>query len=95
MYDCKEVSTGEITKQYELFLVREEYVHSTKMKMSKGYKGTFYGAPMGSKEGSIVEDAIKKNIQKCKSILSKKSLYRKNRNTSECNYSKLDSFSSN
>ena len=70
VYDCKEVSTGEITKQYELFFVSEEYIHSTKMKMSKGYKGTFYGAPMG--EGSIVEDAIKKIYKNVNQFYQKK-----------------------
>jgi len=72
IYDCKETTTGEKTKTYELFFVSEEYIHSTKMKISKGYSGTFYGAPMGSKGGSIVEDAIKKIYKNVSSSYHKK-----------------------
>ncbi len=72
VYDCKEVSTGEITKQYELFFVSEEYIHSTKIKMSRGYKGKFYGAPMGSKEGSVVEEAMKKIYKNVNEFYQKK-----------------------
>ena len=63
VYDCKETTTGERTKEYELFFVSEEYIHSTKMKVSKGYKGKFYGAPAPAaqaKDRSIVEDIMKK-----------------------------------
>ena len=35
VYDCKETTTGERTKEYELFFVSEEYIHSTKMKVIK------------------------------------------------------------
>ena len=63
MYDCKETTTGERTKEYELFFVSEEYIHSTKMRVSKGYKGKFYGSSAPAKQAkdrSIVEDIMKK-----------------------------------
>ena len=63
VYDCKETPTGERTKEYELFFVSEEYIHSTKMRVSKGYKGKFYGSSAPAKQAkdrSIVEDIIKK-----------------------------------
>ena len=42
VYDCVEVETEERAKFYKLFFVSEEYVSSTKMKISKGYKGWTY-----------------------------------------------------
>ena len=52
IYDCKEVTTDEISKIYKLFFVSEEYVYSVKTKISKGYKGRRYH--------QIVKDALKK-----------------------------------
>jgi len=60
VYDCVEVGTGERTKIYQLSLVSEEYMFSKKMKVSRGYKATKFGAPVGSKDGSIVGDIMKK-----------------------------------
>jgi hypothetical protein len=60
VYDCVEVGTGERTKIYQLSLVSEEYMYSKKMKISKGYKGTKFGAPVKGKDGSIVGDIMKK-----------------------------------
>ena len=44
VYDCIEIGTEERTKIYQLSLVSEEYMYSKKMKISKGYKGTKFGA---------------------------------------------------
>jgi len=52
IYDCKESSDGERSKIYKLFFVSEEYVFSTKTKISKGYKGRFYH--------QVVKDALNK-----------------------------------
>jgi len=60
VYDCVEVGTGDRTKMYQLSLVSEEYMFSKKMKISKGYKGTKFGAPVGGKNKSIVGDIMKK-----------------------------------
>ena len=60
VYDCVEVGTGERTKIYQLSLVSEEYMYSKKMKISKGYKGIKFGAPVGGKDRSIVGDIMKK-----------------------------------
>ena len=60
VYDCIETTTGERAKIYKLFFVSPEYIISTKSKISKGYKGKFYGSPVGGQpsERSIVEDAM-------------------------------------
>ena len=42
IYDCKETLIENKTKSYELFFVSEEYVFSSKMKVSKGYGGSKY-----------------------------------------------------
>ena len=60
VYDCVEVGTGDRTKIYQLSLVSEEYMFSKKMKVSKGYKGIKFGAPVGGKNKSIVGDIMKK-----------------------------------
>ena len=62
VYDCIETTTGERAKIYKLFFVSPEYIISTKSKISKGYKGKFYGSPVGGQpsERSIVEDAMTK-----------------------------------
>ena len=57
VYDCIEVPTGEQSTVYQLFFVSEEYVFSTKTKISRGYKGWTYD--------KIVNDMMKhlnKNI---------------------------------
>ena len=64
IYDCKETAVKDRVKSYQLFFVSEEYVYSSKTKVSKGYSGQKYSF--------IVKDAmnkINKNI---------KSDYRKN-----------------
>ena len=60
VYDCVEVGTEERTQIYQLSLVSEEYMFSKKMKISKGYKATKFGAPVESKDESIVGDIMKK-----------------------------------
>ena len=60
VYDCVEIGTEEKTKIIQLSLVSEEYMFSKKMKVSKGYKGTKFGAPVGGKDKSIVGDIMKK-----------------------------------
>ena len=60
VYDCVEVGTGDRIKIYQLSLVSEEYMYSKKMKISKGYKGTKFGAPVKGKDRSIVGDIMKK-----------------------------------
>ena len=52
VYDCIEDTTGEKSKYYKLFFVSQEYIVSTKSKISKGYNGRFYH--------QIVKDALKK-----------------------------------
>ena len=42
VYDIIRTETGEVDNIYKLFFVSEEYVYSTKMKVSKGYKGKRY-----------------------------------------------------
>jgi hypothetical protein len=56
VYDIIRTETGENHNIYKLFFVSEEYVLSTKMKVSKGYKGKRYS--------EIVKDLMKKvNVQ--------------------------------
>jgi len=64
IYDCKETQIQNRVRSYQLFFVSEEYVTSSKIKVSKGYSGQKYSF--------IVKDVmnkINKNI---------KSEYRKN-----------------
>ena len=42
VYDCIEMTTEERSSVYQLFFVSEEYVFSTKTKISRGYKGWTY-----------------------------------------------------
>ena len=56
VYDIIRTETGEVHNIYKLFFVSEEYVLSTKTKVSKGYKGKRYS--------EIVKDLMKKvNVQ--------------------------------
>ena len=56
VYDIIRTETGEVHNVYKLFFVSEEYVLSTKTKVSKGYKGKRYS--------EIVKDLMKKvNVQ--------------------------------
>ena len=52
VYDCIEIGDEQKKKMYKLFFVSSEYVYSTKMKISKGYKGKRYH--------EIVKDALAK-----------------------------------
>ena len=52
VYDIIRTETGEVDNIYKLFFVSEEYVYSTKMKVSKGYKGKRYS--------EIAKDVLKK-----------------------------------
>ena len=52
IYDCKETLLQNRAKSYELFFVSEEYVFSSKTKVSKGYSGSKYSA--------IVKDVMDK-----------------------------------
>ena len=64
IYDCKESLIQNRVKSYQLFFVSEEYVHSSKIKVSKGYSGQKYSF--------IVDDVMKKINRNIKSD------YRKN-----------------
>ena len=64
VYDCKETLLQNRVKSYQLFFVSEEYVHSSKTKISKGYSGQKYSV--------IVKDALNKINKNIKSD------YRKN-----------------
>jgi hypothetical protein len=64
VYDCKESLLQNRVKSYQLFFVSEEYVHSSKIKVSKGYSGQKYSFIVND-----VMNKINKNI---------KSNYRKN-----------------
>ena len=52
VYDIIRTETAEKHNVYKLFFVSEEYVYSTKMKVSKGYKGKRYS--------DIAKDVLKK-----------------------------------
>ena len=52
VYDIIRAETGEVHNVYKLFFVSEEYVLSTKMKVSKGYTGKRYS--------EITKDVLKK-----------------------------------
>ena len=56
VFDCKETLLKNKTKSYQLFFVSEEYVTSSKIKVSKGYSGQKYSF--------IVDDVMKKINQK-------------------------------
>ena len=42
IYDCNETIMQNRVKSYELFFVSEEYVYSSKTKVSKGYSASKY-----------------------------------------------------
>ena len=52
VYDCKETLLQNRSKSYQLFFVSEEYVYSSKTRVSKGYSGQKYSF--------IVDDVMKK-----------------------------------
>ena len=64
VYDCKESLIENRAKSYQLFFVSEEYVHSSKTKVSKGYSGQKYSF--------IVKDALNKINKNIKSVYRKK-----------------------
>ena len=64
VYDCKETLLQNRAKSYQLFFVSEEYVYSSKIKVSKGYSGQKYSF--------IVKDILQKINKNIKSD------YRKN-----------------
>jgi hypothetical protein len=66
VYDCKEINLKDRVKSYQLFFVSEEYVFSSKTKVSKGYKGKTYSV--------IVKDMIDKMNKDVKSS-NRKSTY--------------------
>jgi len=64
VYDCKESLIENRAKSYQLFFVSEEYVYSSKTKVSKGYSGQKYSF--------IVKDALNKINKNIKSDYRKK-----------------------
>jgi hypothetical protein len=64
IYDCKETAVKDRVKSYQLFFVSEEYVYSSKTKVSKGYGGQKYSF--------IVKDAMNKINKNIKSEYRKK-----------------------
>ena len=65
IYDCKETLIENKTKSYELFFVSEEYVFSSKMKVSKGYGGSKYSfivKDVMTKVNSKIATDFRKNI---------------------------------
>ena len=65
IYDCKETLIENKTKSYELFFVSEEYVFSSKMKVSKGYGGSKYSfivKDVMTKINSKIANDFRKNI---------------------------------
>ena len=64
VYDCVEIGMDERAKIYQLYFVSEEYLYSSKMKVSKGYKETY---------SVIVEDILKKINKNMREDLAKHS----------------------
>ena len=64
VYDIQEVRTQERANFYKLFFISEEYVFSSKIKVSKGYKGRRYS--------EMVQDVMKKVNEKISKPLHKK-----------------------
>ena len=64
VYDIQEVRSQERANFYKLFFISEEYVFSSKMKVSKGYKGKKYS--------EMVKDVMKKVNSKINKTLHKK-----------------------
>jgi hypothetical protein len=63
VYDCVEVGLQEKAKIYQLYFVSEEYLFSSKMKVSKGYKTTY---------SNVVKDILKKVNNNMRADLAKK-----------------------
>ena len=63
IYDCKETQIQNRVRSYQLFFVSEEYVTSSKIKVSKGYSGRKYS--------SIVKDVMNKINKNIKSDYQK------------------------
>jgi len=63
IYDCKETQIQNRVRSYQLFFVSEEYVTSSKIKVSKGYSGQKYSF--------IVKDVMQKINKTIKSDFRK------------------------
>ena len=63
VYDCVEIGLEEKGKIYQLYFVSEEYMFSSKTKVSKGYKTTY---------SNIVKDVLKKVNNNMRADLAKK-----------------------
>lgn len=63
VYDCVEIGMQERSKIYQLFFVSEEYLFSSKMKVSKGYRAPY---------SSIVKDVLKKINKNLRPDIAKK-----------------------
>ena len=64
IYDCIEIGMKERAKIYQLYFVSEEYLYSSKMKVSKGYKETY---------SNVVKDVLKKINKNMREDLTKQS----------------------
>ena len=64
VYDIQEVRAQERANFYKLFFISEEYIFSSKMKVSKGYKGRRYS--------EMVQDVMNKVNEKISKPLHKK-----------------------
>jgi len=65
IYDCVEIGTEERSKIYKLFFVSEEYLFSSKMKVSKGYKTTYSNVVkdvLGKMNKNVRKDIVKKSF---------------------------------
>jgi len=65
IYDCVEIGTEERSKIYKLFFVSEEYLFSSKMKVSKGYKTTYSNVVkdvLGKMNKNVRNDIVKKSF---------------------------------
>ncbi|MDP6845887.1 MAG: hypothetical protein QF460_02960 [Candidatus Nanoarchaeia archaeon] len=63
VYDCVEIGLEEKGKIYQLYFVSEEYMFSSKTKVSKGYRTTY---------SNIVKDVLKKVNNNMRADLAKK-----------------------
>ena len=63
IYDCVQIGTKERTKIYKIFFTSEEYLFSSKTKISKGYRGRKYSF--------IVKDIMKKLNKNLRDDLAK------------------------
>jgi hypothetical protein len=64
VYDCIEIGMQEKSKLFQLYFVSEEYMFSSKTKVSKGYRTTY---------SNIVKDVLKKVNSNIRADLAKKS----------------------